>query len=172
MSRTDSAKLSTLPVEILHRTFDDLDATTVLLSVRNVCQRLRVTVDTYNLYKLDLRSISKLDFHRLLALIHPQHVTDLSLTDRQTTPGQIDIGLFTQLRSLTLLKAEGRDLCLFLKLLRRRPLTSFTIKSKIGSSSERNIWRRLLSTICQRTLLRLELLDGDICGERSQIFPL
>jgi hypothetical protein len=109
MSHTDSATLSTLPVETLHQIFDNLDGTTVLLSVRNVCQRLEAIVNNYNRYELDLTSISTSDFHHLLRVIRPEWVTVLSLSNAEQMPRQIglfrsliDIGLFTQLRSLTL----------------------------------------------------------------------
>ena len=177
MSRTDSATLSNLPVEIIHRIFDILDGTTVLLSVRNVCRRLRATVDTYHRYELDLTALSKPDFNRLLVHVHPQHVTGLILNDRETTAGQIavfrsliDIGLFTQLRSLTLLEIEGHDLCPFLEHARRCSLTSLTLDLKSRDAEEQQrIVEHLSSIIGQPTFLRLRLLSRDLCEVIDQL---
>ena len=162
--------LSTLPVKILHQIFEHLDETTFLLSVRNVCQRLRATVDTYNRYKLDLRSISKRDFRRLLRVIHPECVTVLSLSNAHETPGQIsvfqsliDIGLFTQLRSLTLLGLSGQELSPFLEHARRCSLTSLTLDSeghKVGE--EQRIAQHLSAIIGQPTFFRLQFLSRDL----------
>ena len=171
MSRTDSATLSTLPPEILHQIFDDLNSKTVFLSVRNVCQQLRAAVSTYHRYKLDFTTISKRVFHHLLVLIHPQRVTALTLNDRGTTPGQIgvfrsliDVNLFTRLRSLTLLKIEGRDLCRFLEHARRCSLTSLTLDSRwCNTREQQRIAEHLASIIGQRTFLRLQLLSKCLC---------
>ena len=165
MSRTYSATFSNLPVEIIRRIFDNLDGTTVLLSVRNVCQQLRATVDTYHRYELDLTALSKPDFSRILVHVHPQHVIGLKLNDLGTTPGQIsvfrsliDIGLFTQLRSLTLLEIEGQDLCLFLEHARRCSLISLTFGLKSRAVEEQpRIVEQLSSIIAQPTFFRLQL---------------
>ena len=171
MSRIDSATLPTLPMEILHRIFDNLDASTVVLSVRKVCQRLKATADTYRRYELDLTAISKGDFHHLLMIIHPQHVTGLTLANGGVTPGQvgmflslIDIDLLTQLRSLTLLKIDGRDLCLFLEHARRCSLTSLTLEStSCNTREQQEIAQYFSSIIGQLTFLRLRLLSEGLC---------
>ena len=80
------ASLPTLPVEILHRIFSELDGTTVFLSVRKVCRQLREATKTHHRYELDLTSLSKPDFHRLFNLIHPEYVTGLALSDGEMTP--------------------------------------------------------------------------------------
>jgi hypothetical protein len=177
MSRTDSVTLSTLPVEILHQIFDNLNGTTVLLSVRNVCQRLRATVDTYNRYELDLTDISKRDFHRLVVLIHPERVTSLTLNNRGTTPGQvgifrslIDICLFTQLHSVTLLKIEGQHFCPFLEHVRKCSLTSLTLDlTWFNTSEQQQMMQYLWLIIGQRTFLRLRLLSECLCKLIDQL---
>jgi hypothetical protein len=98
-------RIATFPIEVLqtlHQIFDNVDGTTVLLSVRNVCRRLQAIVNIYNRYELDLTSISKPDFHQLLRVICPQWITSLSLSGAEQTLGQInmfrsliDIGLLT-----------------------------------------------------------------------------
>jgi hypothetical protein len=49
-----------------------LDRTTLFFSVRDVCHQLRSVVNAYN---------------PLLRVINSEHVTDLSLCERETTPG-------------------------------------------------------------------------------------
>ena len=170
MSQRAAASLSTLPVEMLHRIFNELDGTTTLLSVRDVCPQLRAAVETYHPYSLDFTSLSKPDFHRLLSLIRPECVTGLSLSDGEMTPGQIgrfislvDIGLFTRIRSLKLLYIDGKDLCRFLEHAGRLLLTSLTLQPRSRFALEADqVLRHLSSIIVQDTLLRLKLLDADL----------
>jgi hypothetical protein len=125
----------------------------------------------YHRYKLDLTALSKRDFNQLLVRIHPQHVTGLTLNDQEATPGQIgvfrsliDIGFFTKLRSLTLMKIDGADLCLFLQHAARCSLTSLTLDSVWFSNSEHErVAEHLSSIISQSTFLHLRLLSGDLC---------
>ena len=171
MSRTHLATLPNLPLEIIHRIFDNLDGTTVLLSVRNVCLRLRANVGSYYRYELDFSSLSKRDFHWLIFLIHPESVTGITLNDRGTTPRQIavfrsliDIDLFTQLRSLTLLKIKPQDLCPFLQHATRCSLTSLTLDSNWHKDQDQQqIAQYLSSIIDQSTFVRLQLLSKDLC---------
>ena len=161
------ASLPTLPVEMIHRIFDDLDSTTIFLSVRDVCQSLRAATKTYHRYELDLSLLSKPDFYRLLSIIRPECVTALSLSGGEMTPGQIglflllvNIRLFTRLRSLTLLEIDEPYLRIFLRHASRCSLTSLTLRSNIYSRPEQQgSFRHLSSIIAQPSLLRLELLD-------------
>ena len=105
-----AASFLSLPVEVLHLIFDELDGATLFLSVREVCRSLRAAVESHHRYALDFTALSKPDFHRLMRVVLPERVTDLSLSDGEMTPGQIavflslfDIGLFARRRSLTLL---------------------------------------------------------------------
>lgn len=164
--RKHRASLPTLPVEILHQIFSELDGTAVFLSVRNVCRQLREVTKTHHRYELDLTSLSKPDFHRLLTLIHPDYVTNLSLSDGEMTPGQIDvflslvdIDLFSRLRSLTLLEIDERNLCVFLQHARRCSLSSLTIKTRFSDRSKKALLEQLSAIISQPTLRQLELLS-------------
>jgi hypothetical protein len=169
------ATLATLPVEMLHRIFDELDGIAIFIAVRDVCQQLRAAVDTHHRYALDCSSLSKPDFHRLLRLIRPECVTALSLSNDEMTPGQIgiflssvDINHFTRLRSLTLLNIDGEDLCSFLKHAERCSLTCLALESRSRYSlkeeeEKEEIVQRLSSIIAQSSLLRFELLSVDLC---------
>ena len=165
-----TASLPTLPLEIFHHIFNSLDGTTIFLSVRHVCQRLKAAVQTYNRYALDLASISKPDFHRLVCYIRPECVTALTVSNVGPTPGQISLFLslvkvdyFTRLRSLTLLEINERDLCTILTHASSCSLASLTIMCKLDGSLKEQIVQLLLSIISQPTLLRLELLNEQLC---------
>ena len=172
MPHTDAASLLTLPIEMIHRVFDELDAATIFVSMRDVCQQLRAVVKIYYRYnELDLTSISKPDFHRLLRRVDPECVTGLRLSDGEMTPGQIgaflslvDIGRFTRLRSLTLLHITGQDLCTFLEHATGCFLTSLTLHTNMKRSlSTERIVRHLSTIIAQPSLRRLEFLTFDLC---------
>ena len=158
------ASLPTLPVEILHQIFSELDPITVFLSVRKVCRQLRQVTKTHYRYELDLRSISKPDFHRLVTVIHPDYVTSLALSDGEMTPGQIglflslvDIDRFTRLRSLTLIEIKEQNLCVFLQHARRCVLSRLTICTSLANRPEKALLEHFSAVISQPTLLHLEL---------------
>ena len=88
MSQEATARLLKLPVEMLHRLFDEIDGTTLLFSVRNVCQQLRAATFSYPLYTLDFASLSKPDFCQLLLDVRPERVTTLSLSDETWKPSR------------------------------------------------------------------------------------
>ena len=173
MSR--KASLLTLPVEMLHRIFDELDGTILFLRVRNVCRPLRIAVESHRRYALDFISVSKPGFHRLLSLIRPECATALSLANKETTPGQIglflllvDIGLFTRLRSIKLLAIQADDLCSFLRHASRCSLTCLIVRSRLNTFVERNMMQYLSSILVQPTLIRLELLSNDLCDQITE----
>jgi hypothetical protein len=71
--------IENLPVELFHRIFDNLDAQTILFSIRSVCRLFRSVVNSYDRYNLDFKVIFKCNFHRLWQLIQPQHLNSLTL---------------------------------------------------------------------------------------------
>ena len=87
MSHQAVASLPTLPMEILHRIFNELDGTTLFLSVRDVCRSFRAAVDTHHRYALDCAPLSKPDFHQLVRVIRPEFTIALTLSDGERTPG-------------------------------------------------------------------------------------
>ena len=165
LCRKYRASLPTLPVEILHQIFSELDGTTVFLSVRNVCRQLREVTKTHHRYELDLTLLSKPDFHRLFPLIHPEYVTSLTLSDGEMTPGQIavfrslvNVDLLDRLRSLTLLEIDECNLCVFLQHARRRSLSALRIKTRFSHHTEKVLRDHLSAIISQPTVRQLELL--------------
>ncbi|CAF4715950.1 unnamed protein product, partial [Rotaria sp. Silwood2] len=45
------ATLLTIPVDIVYRILEKLDDLSLILSVRNVCERLNIITDTYHRYQ-------------------------------------------------------------------------------------------------------------------------
>lgn len=162
--------LTDLPMEILHRIFDELDGAIIFLSVRAVCQQLRAAVGTYQQYKLDMTFLFKPDFCQLLHLIRPECVTSLSLSDEEMRLQQIhlffsliDFGRFIRLHSLTLLHIGHYELRSVLKHAVKLSLISLILQPRsYHTLNELEIAQHLLSIMVQPTLRRLELLDMKI----------
>lgn len=140
------ASFETLPVELLHRIFNSLDARTLLLSIKYVCKRLYSIVDTYNRYQLNFQSISKWNFHRLCQGVRSNDVISLILSDDNRTSGQPALFLsrhpietYTRLQSITLISIEEPYLKVLLQHLSATCLlTSLTLHadSNVNVSSE------------------------------------
>ena len=91
MSTAPIAYLPTLPVEILHRILDNLDVSTVLLSLRMTCRRLKAVADNYDRYRLDFNNASRSNFRLLCRLVHPKNVISLILAPNEETMDQIKL---------------------------------------------------------------------------------
>ena len=63
MSYNVTPSLLGLPIEVLYRILDQLDPKHILLSVRNVCQRLDAITDTYYPYQVNLTFDFSSDIH-------------------------------------------------------------------------------------------------------------
>jgi len=129
--------LYTLPIELLHRIIDYVDAETIFFSFRNVCKYFYTIINSYNQYKLDFRSITKPAFHRVRHFIQPENVISLIISNEYKTPGQINlfislfnINKFTRLRSLTLIQVSDSDMNIYLKHVSTCPLVSLSIDNR------------------------------------------
>lgn len=130
-------KLDRLPTEILYQILDLLHCETILTSFANVSRRFREIAKTYNRYRIDLRSISKSNFHIICRMIQPENVKSLTLSDDDKTPGQIglflssfDINKFKQLRHLTLINIAAIDLKKISHRFKLNLLRSFTMETR------------------------------------------
>ncbi|CAF4014651.1 unnamed protein product [Rotaria sordida] len=170
LSNTISS-MKTLPVELLHRIFDNLDAETILLSIRPVSRLFRLVVDNYDRYVFDLKLISKSNFYLLCRLISPKNVISLIFFNNQQTLGQLDLFLslvrlqeFTRLRSLIFINIDEFQLNFILKRINCNTLTSLSCNIRIYDARYKNATTsRLSSIIAQSTLRKLKL---DISAER------
>lgn len=52
MADNNKLSLHTLPVQLVHRIFNNLDDFDILFAVRNVCTRLDTVVDNYRRYRV------------------------------------------------------------------------------------------------------------------------
>ena len=112
-SGTIQPALDTLPMELLYRLLDLLDAETILSSIGHVCRRFRQVTHTYRQYQLNFQSITQRSFRLMCLRIEPEHVVSLTLSDDNRTPEQIasflsrfQLQQFTHLRSLTLIHVD------------------------------------------------------------------
>ena len=156
--------LDHLPVEILHRIFDQLDIQTLALSLRYVCKRFYLVTNSYNRYDLNFLSMSKPDMQGICRLIPWENVIALTLSDEDPTNGQIPFFLsfvrveqLIRLQSLTLRSISNHDLNRILPSLHSAPLRSLRIQSLLGRSYSETASTQLSSTIAHRTLRYLEL---------------
>ncbi len=154
----------TLPVEIIHRIFDNLDIQTIFFSLRYVCRRFYSIVHSYRSYHFNFESISKSKFHLICRLIPFEHVVSLTLSDKDKTHGQIqlflslfDLNQFIRLRSLTLIQIEDYHLNIFLNSTRHSSFISLTIDSKTLSIRQNTSLNLLSSMIEHPTLQKLDL---------------
>jgi hypothetical protein len=167
--------LQALPVEILHRILDHLDARTICLSFRYVCKRFHTIADTYTQYELSFESTSKTEFALICRIIHPENVLSLRLRDNNKTPNQIklfcsllDIRRFTRLRSATFEHPDEPELRTILKHIATCSLTSLSID--IGGLWFKRVSRVpgfLASVLNQRTLRKLCLHVSHQLNEKS-----
>ncbi|CAF4738724.1 unnamed protein product [Rotaria magnacalcarata] len=86
-----SADLVGLPIEVLYRIFDYLDAQTILLSLQYICRRLRDVSEKYDRYSLDFENISMVQMWHVCRLIRSESILSLNLSDGPRTPQGIDV---------------------------------------------------------------------------------
>lgn len=110
------SNLDTLPIEIIYQILTNLDQETILFQFGYVCKRFYSIIQTYNRYKLNFQSISKIKFHILCQRIRLENIISLTLSNDQQTPEQIKLFLskfqieqFTRLQSLTLIQIDEDD---------------------------------------------------------------
>lgn len=151
MAATKKSYLETLPVEVIHRIYDELDVDTILFSVRPVCKKLYSTANAYNRYQLDFSYISRSDFHIISRVIDPKNVISLTLVNNLYTFHQIQLfhscfhlDQFVQLRSLTLIGAEQEDLLKFEKYVSKSSLTKVSI---LYFDSRSTVFQTLVSSM-------------------------
>ena len=127
-SVTIQPALDALPIELLYRLLDLLDAETILFSLGQVCRRFRQVAQNYRQYELNFQSVTQRSFRLMCRLIEPEQVISLTLSDDNRTPEQIvsflarfQLQQFTRLRSLTLMHVDERH---FRTILQTCPMVS------------------------------------------------
>ncbi|CAF1104696.1 unnamed protein product [Rotaria sordida] len=161
MSSNIIPSIDILPVEILHRIFDNLDAQTILFSIRPVCRLFRAVVNTYDRYVFDFKFISKSNFHLLCRLINPQNIISLTLRDNEYTLDQIALFIslvrlrqLTRLHSITFFDIEEFQLNMILKRINLNLLTSFSLNIRKHDDRRKKTTLSFLSSIMAQSSLR------------------
>jgi hypothetical protein len=179
MSNASISSLTSLPVEILHRIFDSLDASIIVLSLRCTCRRLKAVVNNYERYTLDFRSCSKSDFQLLCRLIDPRKVVSLILSPTEERLNQIELLIssfrirqFSRIRSLTLNEIEERQLKGILKRFHIPSLTSFSLKIEKTDDRCKNTTAALLLSITSQVNLHRLHLETCFYRRRQIIWPV
>ncbi|CAF3720823.1 unnamed protein product [Rotaria socialis] len=161
--------LNNLPVEILHRIFDSLDAGTILFYVKCVCKRLYSATTNYNRYELNFNAICKKTFHQLCSVTDPENIISLTLSDENQTPGQIELFLslycieqYTRLQSVTLMAIKELHLNTILKHISTAAcsLTHLVIDCELHSVVSDETLLFLSLTIGKNTIRKLDLNLG------------
>ncbi|CAF3597689.1 unnamed protein product [Rotaria sp. Silwood1] len=177
MSTRTQSNFETLPIELVHRIFDEIPADTIALSIRCVCKWLYSIVNAYNRYEVDFRYVSKSDLPLMARIIDPKNIISLTLSNELlnevNTQNQIPsflsnfhIDQFIRLRSLTLFNVENDDLNEFQKHIVKFPLTTFSMSSPYYGSTET---AELLSSIISNNDLRkFEFKGGDMIVSKIQ----
>ncbi|CAF0817129.1 unnamed protein product [Adineta steineri] len=162
MSTKNAPSLSTLPVELIYRILDYLDIETSLLSFRYVSKKFYFISNKWNSYNYDLSSISKNHFDLICRQICQKKIVSITLSDEDTTPGQIRlffslnrISNFPRLRSLTLRNIDSNDLYEIVKDILNCSLTTFSCQSR--GKQNKSIIHLLSKLIIQSNLEILSL---------------
>lgn len=109
MAKKDSYSLHTLPVEIVYNILDQMDKSTILLSLRNVCLRLNTIIDTYQPYQSF--NTTELSYDRF-SDEKLQHLADVIMTNtvrQKYSCCLFYIFILQTLTALTLLTTETGD---------------------------------------------------------------
>jgi hypothetical protein len=155
-----------LPVEIVHRVFDYCDAQTILLSVRCVCKRLNLIVDTYNRFELIFESKSSSSMKAISHLVQPENVVSLVVGETYQTRNLIklfislfDINRFTTIRSLTLYQIEDDNLTYVLENINMTHAISLSVQS--CEREHARTWTHVISALVRCNLKKLSMFNID-----------
>lgn len=166
MSITNDSFLEALPIEILYRIYDELDAETILFSMRCVSKKFYLITSNYDRYELDFCYVSRSSIPAMARLIDPKNVISLKLSDEERTNGQIELFLsyfpieeFLRLQTLTLHYVNDEDMDKFHKCVKKYYLRKMSVSFSEYESN--NAKKFLTTTLLCNTLHTLELLDGD-----------
>ena len=163
-----------LPVEILYRICDFLDAETIVYSFGHVCQQFHSIAKTYNRYKISFRSMSKINLCRIIS---PENIITFDFGDTKRTIDWIErflsisqIDQFTRLRSLSLHDVKINNLNIVLHhLIQNCRLISFVIHCNISKDDHEIL--QLLSSIIEQVTLRNLTLYFNLSDKETFSWP-
>ncbi|CAF0831596.1 unnamed protein product [Adineta ricciae] len=155
-----------LPVEIIHRIFDHLEASTILFSIQVLSRSFRSMVNSYNRFSLNFKKLSQQHFRLLCRLLSPQQIISLTFANEFDESNEIYLFLssilrlqsFTRLQNLTLEQIDEYQLQFLLKRLNLASIRSFTVSIRKYDKQLVRITESLLTSIfIQPTLRQLNL---------------
>ena len=157
--------INILPVEIVHRIFDNIDAETILFSIRLVSKYFRSIVNSYNRYKFNFQLISKSKFYLICQLIHPKNIISLNILNNQQNPNYISLFIslihlkqFNHLHTIYLFGINEFELNIILKRININLLKSFSLNiQKYDDRRKKTTIQFLSAILLQLTLRYIEL---------------
>ena len=177
----ESLTLDEFPVEIIYKILDELDISTIFRSLYHVCKRLDKILFSYDQYDLNLKIISLKNFHFICSRIRPDQVTELTLSDDETSSGLVELFLsrfsintFVRLRSLTLAQIHNEELInqILIPIADHTSLLNFS-SIKIINDDEiySDMFVELLMSILTKSSLRKAYLDLSYSRTTSNPLP-
>ncbi|CAF3018660.1 unnamed protein product [Rotaria socialis] len=165
MSTKAQVHFQLLPVELVHKIFDYLNAEAIVFSMRLVCKQLYSIVNAYNRYELDFRYISKSDLPLLARIIDPDAIISLKLskTEKERSIRSLLKHFrtdFTRLQSLALFNLYDRDLKIIQNRIMKCPLKTFSIFNELWNVRKTEAY--ISNILLHKDLSKIEVkLDYD-----------
>lgn len=114
--KTSSVKLDQLPIELLHKIFDELDISHIYPSLYCASKFLRHVVSLYNRFHFNMKLMSYRSLEYISSNILAEQITSLTLVNDLDTPLLLDLFLqkfsldaFIQLRTITLFDIDDQE---------------------------------------------------------------
>ncbi|CAF1537359.1 unnamed protein product [Adineta steineri] len=169
-----------LPVEIIYKILNELDICSIFQSLFHVCKHLDEILSSYNEYHLNLKTISLKTFHFISSHIRPEQITQLTLSDDETSVGLVELFLskysmstLVRLRSLTLIQIQNEELInqILIPIADHSTLLNFTsIRIINDDESYTDTFIALLMSILSKPTLQKAYLD--LSYDRTTSNPL
>lgn len=146
-------------MEILYSIFDQLSVQTIVLSIGNTCRHLRVVVQSYDRYEIDLRQVSYSNLKRIRRLIAPEKVQSLTVSESMGAQYQsiFNVKELTCVRTLTLAGIRESALRDIMKLVNIPALISLSIDIGEASKHSEPAATYLTSILIRANLQKLAL---------------
>lgn len=148
--------IETLPTEIFHRIFDQLDTKDIHFSCRFVCKRFYAMANSYDRLKIELTyQASKSKIRQIFRMVQPENIVQLTVQNSYFHSNVVESFLsciylhrLTRIRSMTLCDIGNYNLqTLITPLLTSSTLTSVTVRINML-----NIWSNGLVSVFEQII--------------------
>jgi hypothetical protein len=178
---TSPPTLDELPVEILYKILDELDISTIFISLYHVCKRFDEILSSYNNYHLNFKNISLTNFNLICSRIRPEQITDLTLSDDENNVELIELFLskfslhtFIRLHTLTLIQINNEEYLnqILISIADRNSLVNFS-SIKIINTDETygDLFIEVIMTVLTKPSLRQVYFDLSYSRTTSNPLP-